>query len=179
MDKTVQAEINDVDLILDVKLDIIFSSDEVANLEKNEMEKIVNYTEEDIRENINDYKLVYKENNLVGIYGISDYEDGKLIDLLYIMPNCRNMGIAKNILKGILNDNFEPIYINVYKNCEIAIDLLKKYNFLIEEEMEYKYQMKNTNVKEENNQIKIRMFESEVKKLAEKYGIQYSLTSKI
>ena len=47
-----KAELNDVDMLLDMKLDIILSSEEIAELDKRELEKIVNYSEEEIRENL-------------------------------------------------------------------------------------------------------------------------------
>ena len=43
-----KAELNDVDMLLDMKLDIILSSEEIAELDKRELEKIVNYSEEEI-----------------------------------------------------------------------------------------------------------------------------------
>ena len=43
-----KAELNDVDMLLDMKLDIILSSEEIAELDKRELEKIVNYSEEKI-----------------------------------------------------------------------------------------------------------------------------------
>ena len=36
-----KAELNDVDMLLDMKLDIILSSEEIAELDKRELEKIV------------------------------------------------------------------------------------------------------------------------------------------
>ena len=53
-----KAELNDVDMLLDMKLDIILSSEEIAELDKRELEKIVNYSEEEIRENLEDYKII-------------------------------------------------------------------------------------------------------------------------
>ena len=58
MYKIKNAENNDVDLLLDMKLDIIFNSEEIVDLDKSEMEKIVNYSEEEIRDNLQNYKLV-------------------------------------------------------------------------------------------------------------------------
>ena len=39
-----KAELNDVDMLLDMKLDIILSSEEIAELDKRVLEKIVNYS---------------------------------------------------------------------------------------------------------------------------------------
>ena len=63
-----KAELNDVDMLLDMKLDIILSSEEIAELDKRELEKIVNYSEEEIRENLEDYKIIEdNDKNIIGI----------------------------------------------------------------------------------------------------------------
>lgn len=175
MYKIENAELKDVDMILDCKLDIIFNSDEITLIEKSDMEKLVNCCEEEIRENLKDYKMVYEQGKLVAIYAINDYNDGILIDTLYVMPNIRKNGVASNILNGIIAQNFKPLYLWVYKNNDIAIRLCKKYNFNIEEETEHRYFMKNSNEKESNNSIKLKMFQDEVKLLAKKYNVNYEL----
>ena len=63
-----KAELNDVDMLLDMKLDIILSSEEIAELDKRELEKIVNYSEEEIRENLEDYKIIEdNDKNIINI----------------------------------------------------------------------------------------------------------------
>ena len=169
------AELNDVDLILDVKLDIIFKSEEIISLEKNEMEKIVNYCEEDIRENLNTYRLIYDEEQLVAIYNVNDFENGKIIDTLYVFEIYRKKGIASKILDKIFNNNFQPIYLWVYKNNDIAINLYKKKGFSIKEETEYRLFMKNENIKPNNEIIKEKIFIDKVESIAREYEIKYKL----
>ncbi len=176
---TQQAEIKDVDLLLDAKLDIIFNSEEVIELDQRDMEKIVNCTEEEIRENIQDYKLLLKDTEIVGLYSISNYEDGKIIDMLYVLPNYRKLGIATWIIDSIVKSNFQPLYLWVYKSNNIAINLFKKRSFKIEEETKYKFYMKNYNLKVENNSIKLELFKKEVERIANTYGIKYSLSCEI
>ncbi|MBP3707876.1 MAG: GNAT family N-acetyltransferase [Clostridia bacterium] len=172
------AELKDVDIILDCKLDIIFNSDEITQIEKSDMEKVVNCCEEEIRENIKDYKMVYEQEDLVAIYATSDYNDGILIDTLYVMPDSRKSGVASNLINGIISQNFKPLYVWIYKNNDVALHLYKKYNFNIEEETEYRYFMKNVNEKESNNSIKLKMFQDEVMLLAKKYNVNYELIVK-
>lgn len=170
------AELKDVDIILDCKLEMIFNSEEIARLEKSDMEKVVNYTEEEIRENIEEYRMAYNQEELIAIYSIvNDYKNGILIDTLYVMPNARANGIASNLIEDLILKNFKPIYVWLYKNNDIGIHLCKKYNFSIEEETEYKYYMKNENIKESNALIKLNMFKEEVKQLAKKYDVNYDL----
>lgn len=173
-----QAEINDVDLLLDMKLDIIFNSEEVLTMEKNEMEKVVNYTEEEIREKLSNYKFIYKEHELVASFSTDDYDDGKIIDMIYVLPNYRKNKIATWIIDYIIENNFEPLYMWVYKNNDIAVSIANKKGFNIVESAEYKLLMKSDNLKKENNCIKLKIFEQEVEKLAKKYGVEYSLQCK-
>lgn len=173
MYKIIQAENKDVDLLLDMKLDIIFNSKEVLDLDKNEMEKIVNYSEEEIRDNLSEYKLVIYNENVVATYALANYGDGKLIDTLYVDRKYRNMGIGTKIINKILISNYETIYLWVYKSNEKAINLYKRLGFEIKDETETKFLMENKNIKEENHIIKAMLFNKEVKQLAEKYDLEY------
>ena len=173
-----KAELKDVDLILDFKLDIVFNSAEVASMEKNEMEKLVNYCEEEIRENIDKYKLVYDDELLVAAYLVDDYADGKMIDLIYVVLDKRQNGIGNYILNNIIGENYQTLYAWIYKENEIIMHMLTKHGFIIEEDSDYKYLMKCDNNKEENTNIKIKLFKSEVEELAKKYDIEYNLECK-
>ena len=172
------AEVKDVDLILDFKLDIIFSSSEAASMERADMEKTVNYCEEEIRENIDKYRILYEDETIVAAYFVDDYSDGKIIDLIYVMPDKRRLGIGDYILSNIINNNYQPLYAWIYNENEIANHLFKSKNFIIEEENKYKSLLKNGNEKEENKCIKIKMFEREVEELSKKYGVEYKLECK-
>ena len=174
-----KAELKDVDLILDFKLDVIFSSSEVASMEKSEMEKLVNYCEEEIRENIDKYKLVYNDEILVAAYLVDDYTDGKIIDLIYVVLDKRQNGIGSYILNNIIEENYQSLYAWINKENEIIMHMLKTHNFVIEEESDYKYLMKCSNDKIENTDIKIKLFKNEVEKLSKKYGIDYKLECEI
>lgn len=167
------AENSNVDLLLDMKLDIIFNSKEILDLDKNEMEKIVNYSEEEIRENLSDYKLVVKDEAIIGTFAIVDYNDGKLIDTIYLNTNYRNQGIGSKIINKIIETNYEPIYLWVYKSNERAINLYKRFGFKVEEETETRFFMKNENIKKENDIIKARLFCKDVEQLSKKYKLEY------
>lgn len=175
MFKEVFANINDVDTLLDFKLDIIFNSAEVLSMDKNEMEKTVNYCEEEIRENINKYKILFEKDRLVAAYYIDDYSNGKMIDFIYVVPDKRRSGVGNYILNNIINGNYKVLYAWVHKENEAAEYMLKKNNFIVDEETEYKFLMKNSNEKEENERIKIQLFKNDVEILAKKYGVNYKL----
>lgn len=168
------AEIKDVDYILDARLDDLFNSEEVLSMEKNDMEKAVNYCEEDIRENIEKYRVVYADCKIAAMYSIDDYLDGKILDMFYVIPQYRDADTVRNIIDEILSETYLPVYIAVYKNNKTMFDLCHKNNFKQYEELEFKYIVKNDNIKESNDSIRINAFEDEVKKLAKKYNVEYS-----
>ena len=158
-----KAELNDVDMLLDMKLDIILSSEEIAELDKRALEKIVNYSEEEIRENLEDYKIIEdNDKNIIGIFALFDYDDGKLLDTIYVINSSRKKGIGTKIIKNIILNNYQPIYLWVYKSNKLAVKLYEKLNFKIKEETDTRYFMKNENIKPDNNLIKARAFCSEV-----------------
>ena len=120
-----KAELDDVDMLLDMKLDIILSSEEIAELDKRELEKIVNYSEEEIRENLENYKIIEdNDKNIIGIFALFDYDDGKLLDTIYVINSSRKKGIGTKIIKNIIlfssKINFKPFlhfrYITCYLN---------------------------------------------------------------
>lgn len=169
-----KAELNDVDMLLDMKLDIILSSKEIAELDKRELEKIVNYSEEEIRENLEDYKIIEDDDkNVIGIFALFDYDDGKLLDTIYVINSSRKKGIGTKIIKNIILNNYQPIYLWVYKSNKLAVKLYEKLNFKIKEETDTRYFMKNENIKPNNNLIKARAFCSEVEKISKKYNLEY------
>ena len=169
-----KAELNDVDMLLDMKLDIILSSKEIAELDKRELEKIVNYSEEEIRENLEDYKIIEDDDkNVIGIFALFDYDDGKLLDTIYVINSNRKKGIGTKIIKNIILNNYQPIYLWVYKSNKLAVKLYEKLNFKMKDETDIKYFMKNENIKSENNLIKARAFCSEVEKISKKYNLEY------
>lgn len=169
-----KAELDDVDMLLDMKLDIILSSEEIAELDKRELEKIVNYSEEEIRENLEDYKIIEdNDKNIIGIFALFDYDDGKLLDTIYVINSSRKKGIGTKIIKNIILNNYQPIYLWVYKSNKLAVKLYERLNFKIKEETDTRYFMKNENIKPDNNLIKARAFCSEVEKISKKYNLEY------
>ena len=167
-----EAEENDVDLILDMKLDIILNNKQTLNMNKNELEKAVLETEEQIRENLYNYKLIVNKLNVIGFVSIVDVSEEILIDSIYIMSNYRNNGIGTYILKEIIRTNFKPINICTSKENNKLINICQNIGFSMEEQ-ENKLYMKYQNDKEENKQIKAELLCKEVSKLCEKYKVKY------
>lgn len=167
-----EAEENDVDLILDMKLDIILNNEQTLNMNKNELEKAVLEAEEQIRENLYNYKLIVENLSVIGFVSIADLGEEILVDSIYIMSDYRNNGIGTYILKEIIRTNFKPINICTSKENNKLINICQNIGFSMEEQ-ENKLYMKYQNDKEENKQIKAELLCKEVSKLCEKYKVKY------
>ena len=167
------AEVDDVDFILDMKLDIILNNEKVLNMNKNELERQVLEAEEQIRENLNEYKMILANLEEIGFISIIDLDNEIVIDNIYIINEFRNNGVGTYILKEIIRTNFKPIFIDIDKNYSNLINICQNIGFVLEEETENKLYMKYQNEKEENKQIKAEILCKEVSKLCEKYNIEY------
>ena len=175
MDKIeiVDAEENDVDLLLDMTLDIILNNEETLKMNKNELEKTVLEAEEQIRANLADYKVILENCQKVGFISIVDYGEAKLIEHIYIMNESRNRGIGTYAMKEMIKSNYKPIFLWVDKSNNILMKLCKNMGFNIEEELENRYYMKYENNKEDNKKIKAQILCMEVSRLCKKYKMDY------
>ncbi len=129
---------DDIELLISYKLESIL---EYANdLPKEEIEKITNYVKTKIPRQIVDYKIIIIDNKKVGCFLLEKYEDGVLLDEIYLDKNYRRKGIGTNILNNILNNN-SKVYLWVYKENTSALNLYKKLGFKIKETTENRYFM--------------------------------------
>lgn len=167
------AEIDDVDFILDLKLDIILNNKNVLNMNKFELEKTVLEEEEKIRENLNAYKIIKIEMQKIGFICTNEIENELQIDGIYILQNYRNNGACTFVIKEIIKNNFKPIRILIDKNDSKMVELFEKLDFYKEEQIEDKICMICQNDKKENDILKAEMVCNEVAKLCEKYKLKY------
>ena len=80
---------------------------------------------------------------IIGSFLIKEIDEGILLDEIYIEEEYRNMGITSSIINDLkINDN---IYLWVYKENNVAIDLYKKLGFNIIEETNSRYYMELKN----------------------------------
>ena len=133
-----QATKKDIELLIKYKLSTIL--DYAKDLSKNELTKIKNYVSNNVPKEINDYKLVVVNDNVVGSILVSNYEYGILLDEIYLEENYRNLGIGSDLIKKVLNNN-KIVYLWVYKDNIKALNLYKKLGFHILEETETRYKM--------------------------------------
>ena len=129
----------DLELLIPYKLASII--DYAKNLSKEEMGKITNYVKNTVPKQIGNYKVIIIGCKKVGCLLLEEYEDGILLDELYLEPNYRRKGIGTHILTNILNHH-SKVYLWVYKENTVAFNLYKRFGFQIEETTESRYFMK-------------------------------------
>ena len=129
---------DDIELLISYELATIL--DHAKDLPKEEIEEITNYVKTTIPTKINDYEIIIIDNKKVGCLLLENYEDGILINELYLNKDYRKKGIGTNILNNILNNN-SKVYLWVYKENAIALNLYKKLGFKIKEATETRYFM--------------------------------------
>jgi ribosomal protein S18 acetylase RimI-like enzyme len=135
----VNATENNIELIKDIKLEMIFSSPD--EFREEDIDKIKEYVDITVKEFLKDYKLVIINDSIAGIFFVRDFEDGVLIDEIYLYDEYRNKGIGTELINSVYNPN---IYLWVYKNNKGAISLYEKLGFTNVEETDTRYKMKKT-----------------------------------
>ena len=78
---------DDIELLISYKLATIL--DCAKDLPKEEIEKITNYVKTTIPTQINDYEIIIINNQKVGCLLLEKYEDGILLNELYLEKNYR------------------------------------------------------------------------------------------
>ena len=135
----VNANNNNYDLLRKYKLASIL--DYADNISEEELKIINNYVDENMKKDINNYKLIVINNEIIGCLLIKKFKDGYLLDEIFIEEKYRNKKIGSSIIKD-LEQKYNIIYLWVYKNNRVAINLYKKYNFNVIDETESRYHMK-------------------------------------
>lgn len=139
MYKLVKSKENDIERLIEYKKRTIYEY--VENLSDEEINKINNYIPNIIPKIINNYYNIIVDENIVGCLLLTNKDDGKLLDEIYLEEQYRNQGIGTDIIKNILRQN-NIVYLWVYKKNIKAIKLYKKLGFDIMEETDTRYYMK-------------------------------------
>lgn len=138
--KLVNASITDLERIKKYKFKTIFEY--ANNLEQEEKERINNYVNRTIPNQIDKYKNIIINDNIVGSVLLIEIEDGILLDEIYIEEPYRNKGIGTIVIKNILSDINSNIYLWVHKDNVKAINLYTKLGFSKKVETDSRYYMK-------------------------------------
>lgn len=137
--KLINASINDIERIKNYKLKTIFAY--ANNLNSEEQERINNYVNATIPNEIDNYKNIVLNNNIVGSILLTKKDGNILLDEIFIEEQYRNKGIGTNIIKNIIANIDSNIYLWVYKDNIKAIKLYSKLGFNIKEKTDSRYYM--------------------------------------
>ncbi len=137
--KLESASEKDIERIKKYKLNTIFEY--AKDLDKEEVEKINDYVNEITPKQIFKYKNIVLNNIVIGSFLITKNENGLLLDEIFIDEQYRNKGIGTSIIKDIVSESNNNIYLWVYKENIKAINLYNKLGFNIKEETDSRYYM--------------------------------------
>lgn len=136
--QVVNATKKDLCKLIEYKLDTIYKY--VKNITQEEINRINEYVETSITKQLNNYKIIKINKDIIGCFLIVKKDDKLLLDEIYIESKYRNKKIGSTIINKILNDN-QNIYLWVYKDNIKAWSLYKRFGFSIIEETENRYFM--------------------------------------
>ena len=137
--KLENASIKDIERIKKYKLNTIFEY--AKDLDKEEVEKINNYVNKTISNQIFEYKNIVLNNIIVGSFLITKNENGLLLDEIFIEEQYRNKGIGTSIIKDVVSKSNNNVYLWVYKDNIKAVNLYNKIGFNIKEKTDSRYYM--------------------------------------
>ena len=132
----------DIDRLIEYKKATIF--DHAKDLSNEEIDKINNYVTSEVPKSIYDYCNIIVNNKIVGCLLLTEVDDGKLLDEIYLEEEYRNKGLGTSIIKNVISNN-NVVYLSVYKNNMKAVELYKRLGFTIIDETETRYYMKHIN----------------------------------
>ena len=136
MYKLEKSTTKDIDRLIEYKKQTILAFEK--DITEEQYNKVMNYIVNDINENLDKCRNIVLDDKIIGMVMLTDKDDGKLLDELYIEEEYRNQGIGTDIIKNILKEN-KIVYLWVYKANEKAISLYNRLGFKVVDETEYRY----------------------------------------
>lgn len=128
--KIVDAKDKDMDILTSIKLVTMIDDEMDKVLPFDEKKKIKKSVFMNIERTCELYKIIYVGKMIAGAYLVLPYEDGYIIDELYLFKEYRNQGIGTDIVAK-LKKKYDVLYIWVYKNNSDAIRFLERMGFTI------------------------------------------------
>ena len=129
----------DINRLIEYKKRTIYEY--AKDLSAEEINKINRYITREVPKLINVYCNIMVDNKIIGCLLLTNKDDGKLLDEIYLEKVYRNKGIGTEIIRDILSNN-DIVYLWVYKKNDKAISLYRKLGFNVIEETESRYYMK-------------------------------------
>lgn len=137
--KLLKSTSNDINRLIEYKKRTIYEY--AKDLSDEEINKINRYIASEVPKLINVYCNIMVDNKIIGCLLLTNKDDGKLLDEIYLEKVYRNKGIGTEIIRDILSNN-DIVYLWVYKKNDKAISLYRKLGFNVIEETESRYYMK-------------------------------------
>lgn len=137
--KLLKSTSNDINRLIEYKKRTIYEY--AKDLSDEEINKINRYIASEVPKLIDVYCNIMVDNKIIGCILLTNKDDGKLLDEIYLEKVYRNKGIGTEIIRDILSNN-DIVYLWVYKKNDKAISLYRKLGFNVIEETESRYYMK-------------------------------------
>ena len=137
--KLLKSTSNDINRLIEYNKRTIYEY--AKDLSAEEINKINRYITSEVPKLINVYCNIMVDNKIIGCLLLTNKDDGKLLDEIYLEKVYRNKGIGTEIIRDILSNN-DIVYLWVYKKNDKAISLYRKLGFNVIEETESRYYMK-------------------------------------
>ena len=135
----VKSSFDDIERLIKYKKDTIYAY--ADNLSNDEIKEIDSYVSTNVPLFLNDYFNIVSDGKIIGCVLLTDMDDGKLLDEIYLEEDYRGKGIGSDIIKNILKEN-SVLYLWVYKANVKAISLYKRLGFVVINETDSRYYMK-------------------------------------
>lgn len=126
--KLVDAQFKDTDILVSIKLVTMIDDEMDKVLSHAEKTKIRKSIDMNVERTCESYKIIYVNKRIAGAYLVIPYEDGYMIDEIYLFKEFRNNGIGTDIIKKIQKE-YPDLYVWVYKNNRDAIRLFERLGF--------------------------------------------------
>lgn len=128
--KIVPAKDKDMEILCSIKLVTMIDDEMDKALSYTEKGKIRKSVNKNIEMNCEHYKMIYIDNKIAGAYVVIPYDDGYIIDEIYLFEEFRNNGVGSDILRN-LKKEYSNLYIWVYRNNVDAIRLFERLGFIV------------------------------------------------
>lgn len=117
----------DVDSVYELCKQLII---DYENLESIDLEKVLKWVHHKIETCIDEYQVIYTNDEKAGYYHFFLNEDGEYeLDDLYIYPSFQNKGIGTKVIEMCCATTDAPVMLYVFIKNKRAVSLYKKLGF--------------------------------------------------
>ena len=98
-------------------------------------DRVLNWVAKNIESNLPCFRRVFRDEKLVGYYGLLSSGKGTELDSFFVLPEFRNQGIGTEVLRHIQISAESPIFLYVFRRNTGAIALYRRMGFAIVKEV--------------------------------------------